>query len=48
MMISFLVKVEKFSCKFECYKMCGYLVMGGLNIWIFDLVFLFLFNVFIL
>ena len=47
MMRSFLVKAEKFSCKTECYKTCGYLAKGGSNIWIFDPVFPFSPNIFI-
>lgn len=47
MMTGFLVKAEKFSCKSECYKMCGYLAKGASNIWIFDSVFPFSPNIFI-
>lgn len=47
MMTGFLVKTEKFSCKCECYKMCGYLATGRSNIWILDSVFPFSPNIFI-
>ena len=47
MMTGFLVKAEKFSCKSECYKMCGYLATGGSNIWMVDSVFPFSLNIFI-
>lgn len=45
-MAGYLVKPEKFSSKYECYKMCGYLVRRESNIWIFDSVFPFLSKIF--